>query len=98
MVLAGALRLAGQGYGAALIREIEAATGRSVPSGSLSLTLDRLESKGLIRTRLADPDAVRGGRRKRMVEVTPAGVEAVREARAAMLGLWEGLGATLGDP
>ena len=95
MVLAAALRLGDGAYGAALIREIESATGRPVASGALSLTLDRLERKGLLRSRMGDPDARRGGRPKRFMEVTPAGVEAVREVRATMLQLWDGLEARL---
>jgi PadR family transcriptional regulator PadR len=97
MVLAAALRLQDRAYGAALIREIRNETGRHVPSGSLSVTLDRLETKGLLRSRMGEPDARRGGRPKRFIDVTPAGVEAVRETRTAMLGLWSGLEARLGD-
>ncbi|MGD8276989.1 MAG: PadR family transcriptional regulator [Gemmatimonadota bacterium] len=91
MVLAATLRLGSDAYGAALIREIRGETGRRVPSGSLSLTLDRLEDKGLVRSRMGDPDPVRGGRPRRYVEVTASGVRAVRETREAMLSLWRGL-------
>lgn len=97
MVLAAAMQLDDRAYGAALIREIRNRTGRPVPSGSLSVTLDRLESKGLVRSRMGDPDTRRGGRPKRFIEVTASGVEAVREARNAMLGLWSGLEARLED-
>lgn len=96
MVLAAALRLGDEAYGAALIREIREETGRRVPSGGLSLTLDRLEDKGLVRSRMGEPDARRGGRPKRYIEVTSAGVRAVRETREAMLGLWRGLETRLG--
>jgi DNA-binding PadR family transcriptional regulator len=97
MVLAAAMRLNGQGWGAALIREIRDETGRPVPSGALSLTLDRLESKGLVKSRMGDGDERRGGRRRRYIEVTPAGVRAVRETREAMLNLWRGLETRLGE-
>jgi hypothetical protein len=40
---------------------------------------------------------VRGGRPKRFVEVTPEGVRALADHRAALLRVWEGLEATLGD-
>jgi DNA-binding PadR family transcriptional regulator len=96
MVLAAAMRLNGKGWGAALIREIRDETGRTVPSGALSLTLDRLESKGLVRSRMGDSDERRGGRPRRYIEVTPAGVRAVRETREAMLNLWRGLETRLG--
>jgi DNA-binding PadR family transcriptional regulator len=98
MVLAAALRLKDEAYGAALIREIGAETGRAVPTGALSLTLDRLEAKGLVQTRMGEADERRGGRPRRYVEVTRAGVEAVRETREAMLSLWRGLERRLGRP
>lgn len=91
IILAAALRLGDDAYGAALIREIREETGRRVPSGALSLTVDRLETKGLVRSRLGDADAGRGGRPRRYVRVTPAGVRAVRETRDALLSLWRGL-------
>ncbi|KPJ84006.1 MAG: hypothetical protein AMS18_17030 [Gemmatimonas sp. SG8_17] len=91
MVLAAVLRLGQQAYGSAIIREIQRETGRRVPSGSLSVTLDRLETKGHLRSRMGSPDPNRGGRPKRFVTVTEAGLQAIREARTAMLNLWSGL-------
>ncbi len=91
MVLAAVMRLGDAAYGASIIREIREGTGRRVPSGSLSITLDRLEKKGYLRSRMGDPDPNRGGRPKRFVTVTDDGLRAVSEARAAMLSLWSGL-------
>ncbi len=91
MVLAAVLRLGQEAYGTAIIREIQGETGRHVASGSLSITLDRLETKGYLRSRMGNPDAARGGRPKRFVTATEAGLQAVRDARAAMLNLWSGL-------
>ena len=91
MVLAAILRLGENAYGTAIIKEIERETGRQVPSGSLSVTLDRLETKGHLSTRMGTADPTRGGRPKRFVSVTEAGFLAVRESRAAMLNLWAGL-------
>jgi len=91
MVVAATLRLGKQAYGAAIIQEIAAETGRRVPSGSLSITVDRLEAKGYLRSRMGNPDPKRGGRPKRFVTATAKGVKAVRETRAAMLSLWTGL-------
>ena len=91
MVLAAILRLGEGAYGTAIIKEIESETGRQVPSGSLSVTLDRLENKGHLKSRMGNADPTRGGRPKRFVDVTEAGLQAVRESRAAMLNLWAGL-------
>ena len=96
LVLATALRLR-SGYGAQLVREIEERRGRQVQGGALFVTLDRLEQKGYLVSRIGEPDSKRGGRPKRFVEVTPAGVRALAEHREALLRVWEGLESTLGD-
>jgi PadR family transcriptional regulator PadR len=94
LVLASALRLK-SGYGAELIRELEGRVGRQVQGGALYVTLDRLERKGYLTSRMGEPDPQRGGRPKRFVEVTPAGVRALSEHRSALLRVWEGLEGTL---
>ncbi len=94
LVLATALRLK-DGYGAELVRELETRAGREVRGGALYATLDRLEQKGYLTSRMGDPDPRRGGRPKRFVEVTPDGVRALAEQRAALLRVWEGLEAAL---
>ena len=96
LVLATALRLE-SGYGAELMRDLEERTGRQVQGGALYVTLDRLERKGYLVSRMGTPDPERGGRPKRFVEVTQEGVRALAEQREALLRVWEGLEATLGD-
>ena len=96
LVLATALRLE-SGYGAELIRELEERTGRQVQGGALYVTLDRLEKKGYLKSRMGEPDPRRGGRPKRFVTVTPRGVRALSEHREALLRVWEGMERTLGD-
>jgi DNA-binding PadR family transcriptional regulator len=96
LVLATALRLE-SGYGAELVRDLEERTGRQVQGGALYVTLDRLERKGYLVSRMGEPDARRGGRPKRFVAVTPEGVRALTEHREALLRVWEGLESRLGD-
>ena len=96
LVLATALRFE-SGYGAELMRDLEERTGRQVQGGALYVTLDRLERKGYLLSRMGDPDPRRGGRPKRFVEVTQEGVRALAEHREALLRVWEGLETTLGD-
>lgn len=91
MVLAASLRLGDDAYGARIIEEIEATTGRSVSGGSLYVTLNRLEEKDLLESRIGEPEPGRGGRPKRYVRVTVAGVQALQESREAMLRLWSGI-------
>lgn len=96
MLLAAVIRLGDGAYGAAILREIQERTGRRVPGGSLYVTLDRLERKGLLVSRLEGPVEGRGGRARRYVRATPEGLKAVRDVREAMLGLWAGIEDRLG--
>lgn len=90
-LLAAVIRLGEEAYGAAILRELERLTGRRVPSGSLYVTMDRLETKGLLESRTGEPEPGRGGRPKRFVSVTEDGLRAVREERRVMLDLWAGI-------
>lgn len=97
MVVLTILHLDNDAYGLSIRRELEARIGRMVSHGAAYTTLDRLEDKGLLTSRLGDPVPGRGGRPKRYFEVTPAGVQALRDARGALVKLWNGLEAVLGD-
>jgi DNA-binding PadR family transcriptional regulator len=96
LVLATALRVK-NGYGAELMRELEARTGRQVQGGSLYVTLDRLEEKGYVVSRMGDADSQRAGRPKRFIEVTSEGVRALAEHREALLSSWEGIESVLDE-
>ncbi len=76
LVLTAAARLGEEAYGASIRRAIEEATEESCSIGALYTTVDRLESKGLLRTWMGEATSQRGGRAKRMIAVTPKGVHA----------------------
>jgi DNA-binding PadR family transcriptional regulator len=86
-----------EAYGSAIRGEIRARTGREIPRGSLYVTLDRLEQKGLLASREGGTSAARGNRPKRVFKVTPAGVRAVRTAVAAVTRMRAGLRGVLGE-
>jgi PadR family transcriptional regulator, regulatory protein PadR len=95
MVLLAVLRLQGKGYAVSIRQEIETRTGRDVSRGSIYITLDRLESKGYLRSWLADPTPMRGGKAKRYYEVEQPAVPVLKESRRALLQLWRGLESVL---
>jgi len=74
------LRLGGDAYGAAIRAEVFARTGRSITPGAIYPTLDRLEARGLLRSRLGGATPERGGRARRYFKVTPAGLREVKAA------------------
>ena len=79
LLITAAVRLGDNAYGAAIRQEIEDTTGRRCSLGALYTTLDRLETKGFLRTCMGEATAQRGGRAKRMVEVSAKGKQAARE-------------------
>jgi len=91
MVLLAILQLKDDAYGTSVVAELEQRVQRSVSRGALFVTLDRLEEKGMLQSRLGDPTPRRGGRPKRYLEVTPAGVTALQKSRTAWTRLWDGL-------
>jgi len=100
LVLLAILRLAAAGeddvYGVPIVDEIERRTARSVSRVAVYVALRRLEQKGLVRTWMGDPVAERGGKSRRCVKVTRAGVQGLRESRQAMDQMWRGLDPKLG--
>jgi len=76
-------------------RLIAEKTGRSVARGALHTSLDRLQDKGLVTSRLGEPLAIRGGRSRRYFTVTKVGLASLRDARAAFVNLSAGLEAVL---
>jgi DNA-binding PadR family transcriptional regulator len=91
VVLLAVLRLGDGAYAVSIRDEIQQCTGRDVARGSVYITLDRLETKGLLRSRLADSTPERGGRAKRYYELRPRAVDALKESRRALVALWRGL-------
>ena len=91
MLLLAALRLGEDAYGVALMRELETVVGRRVSRGSVYVTLDRMEEKGWIQSRLSAARHERGGRPRRIVTVTADGVAQLRRSKEALQTLWEGV-------
>ncbi len=90
LVLLGVLRLK-DAYGAAIRQEIQARSGRDVSINAVYTTLDRLESKGLLRSWVGEPTPQRGGRRRKCYELRPAGVIALRQAYRALTAMADGV-------
>ena len=91
MVLWTVLRLRGEGYGAVILEELNGRVERDVSTGAFYSTLDRLERKGMVRSRLEDPEPGRGGRRKRYMSVTADGAAALERTRSEWRRLWDGM-------
>jgi PadR family transcriptional regulator PadR len=91
IVLLAVLRLGDEAYAVPILEQIEAQTGRQIARGALYTALERLETKGCLRSRVGQPLPERGGRARRYFTVTPAAVRALKESRLALMRLWNGL-------
>ena len=88
-------RLREEAYGLAIRRDLAARTGRDYSVGAVYTTLQRLEDKGLLKSRHSDPLPIRGGRSRRHFTVTGAGARALREAERHAASIWAGIGKPL---
>jgi PadR family transcriptional regulator, regulatory protein PadR len=90
VILLAILRLGDTAYGVTIRSEIEVCAKRRCAPGALYTTLDRLEAKGMVRSRWGDPTPQRGGRAKRYVTVTKRGRAAVMSAQRTYRNLLRG--------
>lgn len=85
LVVLAALRLGGDAaYTVSIADDIQQRTGRVVRRANVFTSLRRLEERGLVATRLGDPQADRGGRPPRLVRVTARGAAAARTTTSAI--------------
>src|SRR6187401_1513099 len=91
LVLFGVMRLEDGAYGAAIRQEIHARSGRDVSINAVYTTLDRLETKGLLKSWEGEPTPQRGGRRRKFYALRPSGVAALRQAYHAFTTMADGL-------
>jgi PadR family transcriptional regulator PadR len=81
--------LEGDAYGVTITNEIERQTGRSAGFNTVHTTLQRLEEKGFILSKMGGATAERGGRRKRYFTITALGSRTLRELKALRERLWK---------
>jgi DNA-binding PadR family transcriptional regulator len=97
-VMLAILHLDEEAYAVPIRELIEQRTGRPVARGALYTGLDRLESKGCLRSRMGDPSEERGGKARRYYTVTAAGLKAIRATHEALASMTRGLESLLEKP
>jgi DNA-binding PadR family transcriptional regulator len=91
-VLLAMLRQGGETYSVPIVLELEKRTGRPVAPAAVFIALGRLEKKGLLSSRMDEPET---GRARRYFKVTKQGLALVKETREAHTRLWKDLGRVL---
>jgi DNA-binding PadR family transcriptional regulator len=84
LVLLAVLRLEGTAYAVPIRDLVRDHAGLTLARGSIYITLDRLERKGLVESRMSEPTPEPGGKARRVFRIRPAGVTALRAARRAV--------------
>jgi PadR family transcriptional regulator, regulatory protein PadR len=89
-VLLALLRLGDDAYGRAIMKDVQERLEREVAAGAVHATLERLQRKALITSRLGSGTPVRAGRARRYYRIQPSGIRALNDAREAVDALWHG--------
>jgi PadR family transcriptional regulator PadR len=90
-VMLAVLRTGADAYGMTVRRELEQVTGREVTIGSVYITLDRLEAKGLVTSARAMAARAAAASSRRVFSVTALGLRVLAETRAMRERLWAGI-------
>jgi PadR family transcriptional regulator PadR len=91
LVLLAVLRLEGHAYGVPIREEIQRRAKRSLTLGAIYKTLMRLEGKGLLASAESQPESRRGGRRRKLYHLTPAGKHALEDMLTTINRMAQGL-------
>lgn len=98
LVILAAYRLGpDEAYTVSIAAEIAERSGRSVRRANVFTTLQRLEKKGLVSTRLSEPRSERGSRPRRLVTIEASGLEAMRAKTDLMRSMIGDLGDLAGE-
>jgi PadR family transcriptional regulator len=91
VVLLTVAMLEDQGYGITVKQEVEQRTKRPVNLSAVHATLYRLEKKGFLNSRLGEATKVRGGKRKRIFQITPFGVKGLKQTKTLREDIWNSI-------
>jgi PadR family transcriptional regulator, regulatory protein PadR len=91
LILLALVRLRENAYGVTIRREIMERAGRDVSVGAVYTTLERLERKRYVSSRMGSATPERGGRAKRYFTIEAPGQIALNAVREASGRLAEGL-------
>ena len=88
LVLLTIAALVNEAYSVGICDELGRQTKRSVKLGVVHSVLNRLEEKGLVKSKLGEATQTRGGKRKRYYSITSAGKAALVRSKEVRDQLW----------
>jgi DNA-binding PadR family transcriptional regulator len=78
-------------YAVPVQRFLEKKAGRAVSMGAVYAALGRLENKGLLDSTIGEVTPQRGGKRKRLYQVTPPGMKMLEDLRRVREQIWRAI-------
>lgn len=78
-----------EAYGVSVGEEYQKRTGKSISIPAIHTVLKRLEKKGFLTSSMGGATAERGGRKKRLFEITKSGYKIIAELRDTRNDLWK---------
>jgi DNA-binding PadR family transcriptional regulator len=88
LILLSVWKLKGNAYCVPIRAQISKITGENWSLGSIYMPLDRLVKKGYLRSRLSDSTPERGGRHKRIYQLTDEGLKALMRVKQIQANMW----------
>ena len=88
LVLLTIAALISEAYSVAICDDLEKRTGRVIKLGVVHAVLNRLEEKGLTKSKLGEATSARGGKRKRYYTITNTGRAALIKSKELRDQLW----------
>ena len=91
ITLLAVMRLGDGAYGTTVRQVLSDTINRDVTIGALYTTLERMEKKGLLESKMGEATPERGGRAKKYFKLTAKGVTALKRSKQALTTLWSGV-------
>ena len=76
-------------YGVDIAKEYQKQLNQAISLPAIHVVLKPLENKGLVNSKMGEPTAERGGRRKRIYTATNRGFEAARDLQQKRTEMWK---------
>jgi len=78
-----------EAYGVAIRNQLRRMTAQSWAFGAVFVTLNRLEKKKMLGSKLSDPAPRRGGKSRRIYSLTPDGAEELARIKRVQQAAWK---------